>query len=168
MTTLSRTKTPRPSRDDARDTNPTHQVVSLPAASAGSPAATIWELARFCVVGASGYIVNVTVYAFLIHAGVHYISAAVGAFAVAVTNNYTWNRLWTFRGSPGGLYDEGIRFLVVSLAALGAGLLLLQLMVGLHVEKLAAQAIAIVAVSPISFLASKVWAFARPQPAATG
>jgi dolichol-phosphate mannosyltransferase len=127
---------------------------------------TTWELARFCVVGASGYVVNVSVYAFLIHAGVDYVSAAAGAFAVAVTNNYIWNRLWTFRGSPGGFYDQGLRFLLVSLAGLGAGLLLLQLMVGLHVDKLAAQAIAIVAVSPLSFLASKVWAFARPQTAA--
>jgi putative flippase GtrA len=129
---------------------------------------TSWELARFCAVGASGYVVNVSVFSLLIHAGADYVSAAAAAFAVAVTNNYTWNRLWTFRGSPGRFYDQGLRFLLVSLAALGGDLLLLQLIVGLHVDKLAAQAIAIVTVSPLSFLASKTWAFARPHAAATG
>src|SRR5262249_52010586 len=54
-----------------------------------------WEqLVKFCVVGASGYVVNLAVYALLVRrAHVHYIPAAAASFAVAVTNNYTWNRL---------------------------------------------------------------------------
>ena len=62
-----------------------------------------WEqLVKFCVVGASGYVVNLAVYALLLDVvGLHYISAAVGSFLVAVTNNYTWNRLWTFRAAAG-------------------------------------------------------------------
>src|SRR5918992_5689790 len=56
------------------------------------------QLAKFCAVGGSGYIVNLTVYALLLKgAGIHYLLAAVGSFLVAVTNNYTWNRVWTFR-----------------------------------------------------------------------
>ena len=33
----------------------------------------------------------------LLHAGLHYLVAATCSFLVAVTSNYTWNRLWTFR-----------------------------------------------------------------------
>ena len=43
-----------------------------------------WEqLAKFCVVGASGYLVNLAVYASLLKgAGVHYLPAAVASFLV--------------------------------------------------------------------------------------
>ena len=44
-------------------------------------ASGVWELVRFCVVGASGYLVNLSVYAILIHAGLHYLPAAVGSFS---------------------------------------------------------------------------------------
>ena len=52
------------------------------------------------MVGATGYAVNLAVYTALVKgADVHYISAAIGSFVVAVTNNYTWNRHWTSGGS---------------------------------------------------------------------
>ena len=58
------------------------------------------QLIRFCVVGASGYVVNLAVYTLLLKAGdVHYLLAATGSFLVAVTSNYTWNRLWTSAAS---------------------------------------------------------------------
>ena len=46
--------------------------------------------------------------------------AAACSFVVAVTNNYLWNRLWTFRGQRGHVAYQGMRFLVVSVVALGA------------------------------------------------
>ena len=55
------------------------------------------QLGKFCAVGAVGYLVNLAVYAALLHAGVHYLLAATCSFLVAVTSNYIWNRLWTFR-----------------------------------------------------------------------
>ena len=119
------------------------------------------ELVKFCVVGASGYLVNLGVYTVLVRAGLHYLPAAVASFAVAVANNYTWNRLWTFRQSRGGLYDQGVRFLTVSLFSLGANLVILHGLVALHADKLAAQAVAIVLVTPFNFLGSKLWAFGR-------
>jgi putative flippase GtrA len=121
------------------------------------------ELLRFALVGASGYIVNLVVYAGLVQTGLHYLPAAIGSFAIAVVNNYSWNRMWTFRSRRGSIYDQGLRFLIVSLCSLGANLLLLQGMVGIHADKLVAQAIAIVLVTPLNFLGSKLWAFARPQ-----
>ena len=122
-----------------------------------------WEqLAKFCVVGASGYLVNLAVFAALLNgAGVHYLPAAVGSFLVAVASNYTWNRLWTFRGERGGVAYQGLRFLVVSTVALLANLLVLYLLVKGGLGAFPAQAIAIVIVTPLNFLGNKLWSFRR-------
>lgn len=118
------------------------------------------QLLKFCVVGASGYAVNLGVYTALVHvASVHYLPAAVCSFAVAVTSNYTWNRLWTFRGQRGNIALQGAKFLIVSLAALGANLGVLAILVALGVSEVPAQALAIIVVTPLSFLGNKLWSF---------
>jgi putative flippase GtrA len=121
------------------------------------------QLAKFCAVGASGYAVNLAVYALLLDAGVHYLQAAALSFVVAVTNNYTWNRLWTFRGERGHVAYQGLRFLVVALCALAANEVLLAGFVWFGLDKVLAQAIAIVLVTPINFVGNKLWSF-RPRP----
>ena len=92
----------------------------------------------------------------------HYNLAAACSFLVAVTNNYTWNRLWTFRGQRGHVGYQGLRFFVVSLLALGANELLLDRLVALRRRaRSSAQAIAIVLVTPINFVGNKLWSFRR-------
>ena len=120
-----------------------------------------WEqLVKFCVVGGTGYVVNLLVFTLLVAVvDAHYIPAAVGSFLVAVTNNYTWNRLWTFRAQRGHVAWQGMRFLVVSTLALGANLLVLHLLVTLGLGEVLAQAIAIVLVTPINFVGNKLWSF---------
>ena len=118
------------------------------------------ELVKFCLVGTSGYAVNLWVFSFLVLvAGVHYIPAAVCSFLVAVANNYTWNRLWTFRDHRGGVAYQGLRFLVVSTLALGANLLVLEFLVRVGLGEVVAQAIAIVLVTPVNFVGNKLWSF---------
>jgi dolichol-phosphate mannosyltransferase len=121
------------------------------------------QLVRFCLVGASGYVVNLAVYTLLLKgAGVHYLAAATASFLVAVTSNYTWNRLWTFRGQRGHVAYQGLRFLVVSTIALCANLLALHLLVTYgDLGKVLAQAIAIVLVTPWNFVGNKLWSFGR-------
>jgi putative flippase GtrA len=120
------------------------------------------QLARFCAVGLSGFVVNLGVYALLVRgAGLHYLLAATLSFLVAVTSNYTWNRLWTFRHQRGHVGYQGLRFFVVSTFALGANLLVLYLLVELGVDKLPAQAAAIVLVTPLNFVGNKLWSFGR-------
>jgi putative flippase GtrA len=148
-------------------------------ATVGRPAATLqpprprlvasllsvrnWQqLGKFCVVGGVGYLINLAVYDALLHEGVHYLVAATCSFLVAVTSNYGWNRLWTFRELRGHFGVQGMRFFVVSLAALGANLFVLHLLIadgGL--AKLPAQAVAIVAVTPLNFVGNKLWSFRR-------
>jgi putative flippase GtrA len=132
------------------------------AASVGLRRPANWvQLAKFCTVGASGYVVNLAVYATLLAFDVHYLLAAVCSFLVAVTNNYLWNRAWTFRHRRGHLVFQGFRFLVVSTVALGANLAFLSALVALGVPKLPAQALAIALVTPWNFVANKLWSFRR-------
>jgi putative flippase GtrA len=121
------------------------------------------QLAKFGVVGISGYVVNLVVYAILLkQAGLHYLLAATGSFLVAATNNYVWNRLWTFRHQRGHVAYQGLRFLIVAVIAYGANLLLLTGLVEVAgVDKIVAQAIAIVLVTPLNFIGNKLWSFRR-------
>jgi putative flippase GtrA len=122
------------------------------------------QLAKFCTVGAIGYAVNLGVYSLLLKvAGFHYLAAAACATLVAIANNYLWNRYWTFRGDRGHFAYQGLRFLVVSLLALGADLLVLQVLVSAGVGKIPAQAVAIVLVTPINFVGNKLWSFRRDR-----
>ncbi len=118
------------------------------------------QLARFCAVGVSGYAINLAVYTALLKwAGLHYLGAAFVSFLVAITNNYWWNRHWTFRGQKGHFAYQGMRFAVVSAVALAANLGILRLLVALGVGKVLAQAIAIIAVTPLNFIGNKLWSF---------
>jgi putative flippase GtrA len=121
-----------------------------------------WEqLGKFCLVGALGYSINLGVYAAVLSTGVHYLVAATCSFLVAVTNNYFWNRLWTFRDRRRGVALQGVQFFVVSLASLGTNLLVLNLIISAGTGKLVAQAIAIVLVTPLNFIGNKLWSFRR-------
>jgi putative flippase GtrA len=120
------------------------------------------QLGKFCAVGAVGYGINLAVYAALLHAGFHYLLAATGSFLVAVTSNYMLNRHWTFRDRRAGIAAQGMRFFVVSLASLGANLLVLHILISFGAGKLVGQAIAIVLVTPLNFVGNKLWSFRRP------
>jgi dolichol-phosphate mannosyltransferase len=122
-----------------------------------------WQLLRFALVGASGWVVNLVVFTLAVHAlDVTYPAAATLAFLVAVTNNFLWNRHWTFRAGHGRAHHQAARFLIVSAAAFLAGLAVLTVLVeAAGLPEVPAQAIAIVAVTPFSFLANKLWSFER-------
>jgi putative flippase GtrA len=125
-----------------------------------------WEqLAQFCVVGAVGYLINLGVYALLLHEGLHYLLAATLSFLVAVANNYWLNRHWTFRERKAGVAAQGMRFFLISVASLGANLLVLHVLIRLGLGKLVGQAIAIVLVTPLNFVGNKLWSFRRPRDA---
>jgi putative flippase GtrA len=120
------------------------------------------QLLKFCVVGASGYVVNLVVYTLLVKTtGVGFVLAAVCSFPVAVTNNYFWNRVWTFRGARGHFGYQGLRFLVVSVLAVGANVCVLIALVALGTGKIPGQAMAIVIVTPLNFVGNKIWTFRK-------
>lgn len=124
--------------------------------------ATWVQLLKFGLVGGSGYLINLGVFALLAGSlGVHHLIAAVCAFGVAVTNNFLWNRYWTFGPGEGPAHFQAARFFAVSLASLGLNLAVLELLVSSHaVGELSAQAIAVAVAMPFNFLGNKLWTFA--------
>ena len=120
------------------------------------------QLVKFCAVGASGYVVNLSVFAAAFGLlGFHHLVAATLAFVVAVTNNFWWNRHWTFAAGDGCPRFQASRFLAVSVSAFLFAVAVLQLLVATGVPELAAQATSIVAATPLNFIGNKMWSFGR-------
>ncbi len=119
------------------------------------------QLVRFVTVGASGYIVNLAVFAACVHLlNIDYRLSAVIAFVVSVFNNFWLNRHWTFDARHAHPMFQAVRFFTVSLVAYGVQLLvLISLVEGPGLSKVMAQAIAIVTATPLSFLGQKLWSF---------
>jgi len=120
-----------------------------------------WQLVKFSLVGGSGFVVNLAVYAFAYSVlALHYLVAGVLAFFVATVNNYLINRYWTFSRGGGPTLGEYGRFLLIGIAALAGNLVLLVFFVErLRVAELPSQAAAIVLVTPVSFVGNKMWTF---------
>jgi putative flippase GtrA len=119
------------------------------------------QLVKFGAVGGSGYVINLVVFGLLAEGlGVHHLLAAVGAFCVAVTNNFMLNRYWTFGAGEGDSGFQGPRFLVVSIGSLVINLVVLQLLVTAgDLSELPSQAIAVAVAMPFNFIGNKVWTF---------
>jgi dolichol-phosphate mannosyltransferase len=122
-----------------------------------------WQLARFTAVGASGYVINLAVFALCVHAlDLDYRVAAFLSFLVALTNNFWWNRHWTFDAGGGHAAQQAFRFLVISVAAFVVNLAVLEVLVSMgDVKKVVAQAIAVAAATPCNFLGNKLWTFSE-------
>jgi putative flippase GtrA len=119
------------------------------------------QLVRFATVGASGYVVNLAVFAACVHLlGIDYRISAVIAFVVSVINNFWLNRHWTFDAKQDHPMFQAVRFFAVSLVAFGfTYVVLVALVSGTGMSKVVAQAIAIAAGTPLSFLGQKLWSF---------
>lgn len=117
------------------------------------------ELIRYCLVGASGYGVNLGAF-WLAGRAIAYLPAFALSFVIAASWNFAWNRRWTFPAGHGKPHHQYARFLTVSGAALAFDLAVLALLVErLGVAKLPAAAITIVIATPISFFGNKLWSF---------
>jgi putative flippase GtrA len=116
------------------------------------------QLAKFGVVGASGYLLNLAIYGLLLGLGAHL--AAVISFVVSAASNYFWNRYWTFAHQRGHFGVQGLRYLIVTLVALVVNQIwLLVFLDWFGWGKLVSQAIAIALIVPVNFLGNKLWSF---------
>jgi dolichol-phosphate mannosyltransferase len=118
------------------------------------------QLVKFGIVGASGYVINLAVFAAFLHWGAGAHVAAAISFVVSAASNYWWNRHWTFVGQKGSFAMQGMRFYVVSAVAFAFNQLWLVIFIDwLGWPELLSQAIAIVLVTPLNFLGNKLWSF---------
>lgn len=86
------------------------------------------RLIKFCVVGCSGMLVDFF-FTWLCKEKFKwnkYISNSIG-FILAATNNYVWNRIWTFQSQNLEVAREYISFIVISLIGLGLNNLIIYL-----------------------------------------
>lgn len=120
------------------------------------------QLVKFGLVGGSGYLINLVVFGVLTGGfDVHHIAAAIAAFAVAVSNNFWWNRHWTFAAGAAAVHFQAARFFAVSIAGLAINLAVLEALVASgSVGDLAAQAIAVAVAMPFNFICNRLWTFA--------
>jgi dolichol-phosphate mannosyltransferase len=120
-----------------------------------------WQLIRFGAVGASGYVVNLAVFAACVHLlQINYKVASVIAFLVAVVNNFWLNRHWTFSAKQDHPGWQAVKFFAVSLVAYGFSyVVLVSLVDDAGLAKVIGQAIAVVAAMPLSFIGQKLWSF---------
>jgi putative flippase GtrA len=78
------------------------------------------QFLRFLVVGGSGTLVDFCIFTLLKMLGVGTLAANTISFAAGTVNNFTWNRLWTFRGARERFWGrQFLQFAVVSLVGLG-------------------------------------------------
>ena len=78
------------------------------------------RLIKFCVVGFSGMLVDFF-FTWLCKEKFKwnkYISNSIG-FVLAATNNYIWNRIWTFQSQGTEIMREYSSFFIISLVGLG-------------------------------------------------
>lgn len=118
------------------------------------------QLIRFAAVGVGGYVVNLAAFAVCLHLiGIDYHVSAVIAYVVSVTNNFWWNRHWTFSAKDGHPMHQGLRFFAVSLVTFGFSYAVLVMLVDGGLSKDLSQAISIAAGMPLNFIGQKFWSF---------
>ena len=151
---------PPPSDEQSRWADRTWEVVRRIHLGTRKPANWV-KLFKFGVVGGSGYVINLIIFAALNQGlDVNHIVAAIGAFVVAVTSNFWWNRVWTFDAAHGHAGFQAARFFAVSLVGLGVNLALLALFVDvLGASEVPSQALAVAIAMPVNFVGNKLWTF---------
>jgi putative flippase GtrA len=125
------------------------------------------QFVKFGLVGVSNTLITLLVYTLLWNLlGVWYVAASAIGFAVGAVNGFLWNRAWTFKGHVGDALTP-VRWFVVQGCGLLVNSALIYLFVdGAGVDKLAAQAVTIVIVTVLTFIANRSWTFRARVPTA--
>lgn len=80
----------------------------------------IYKFIKFGIVGFSGMILDFLI-TYLLKEKLKankYLANSIG-FIIAATNNYIWNRIWTFKSQNNDISIEYINFIMISIIGLG-------------------------------------------------
>jgi putative flippase GtrA len=123
---------------------------------------TNWlQFVRYAAVGVLGWVISISSFALLYHVvGASSFVAAAMAFCLALTNNFLWNRHWTFEASHGPVGFQATRFVIVNVSAFLFSLVVLRLAIDVAgLPPVLSQAIAVVTAAPPNFVAHRIWSF---------
>ena len=123
--------------------------------------ALIVKFLKFCVVGFSGMVVDFgTTWLCKEKFGWNkYLSNSIG-FILAATNNYLWNRLWTFQSTNTNISIEYGKFFLIAAIGLGINNLVVYLLHGkLKLNFYLAKIIAIAVVTIWNFVMNYLFTF---------
>jgi len=122
----------------------------------------ISEFFKFAFVGFVGTALNVCiVYTLTEYFNMYYIQSALFAFCIAVTANFIFNKIWTFKEKIYvRIVHKYINFFLVSLCALVVNIFFLYLFTEfLSIYYIVSQLIAIGIALLINFIGNKIWTF---------
>ena len=116
--------------------------------------------ARFLLVGAGGYLVNIATFAALVAAEVAYVAASVASYLVSNALMYLANRYFTFRLGHAGFWGAYGRYLLVGVVVVALNAAVLALLVeGAGLDETLGQALSLLAVTPVAYVLFKRWTF---------
>lgn len=114
---------------------------------------------RFALVGASNTVVLFVTYGGLLLLGVWYVLAIVAAYVVGIVNGYTLNRLWTFNAGPFTV-SSFLKYAFVQIFGLALTVICTAFFVEVvGVAEIAALPLSWPIVIPMTFFATRSWAF---------
>jgi len=132
---------------------PADPTVPKPLAAAAQPA-------KFLLVGAGGYAVNLGIFAALHATGLQYVLNSIASYFMANALMYLGNRYFTFRLGHEGFWSAYLRYMIVGavVAGLNAGILA-ALVQGTGIDSRIGVAISLLIITPVAFVLFKRWTF---------
>ncbi len=122
--------------------------------------AGVAQPAKFVLVGAGGYLVNLAAFAPLVALDVPYVAASVVSYFISNALMYLGNRFFTFRLGWEGFWSAYLRYMIVGVVVVVLNALVLAALVeGTGVDARIGQAISLLVVTPIAFVLFKRWTF---------
>jgi len=123
----------------------------------------LWKFIKFCIVGAIGLLIDFGITFFLKEKWLFnkYVANSVG-FSLAVLNNYLLNKYWTFQDTNSEIFNQGTKFLIISIIGLLLNNQLIYLLINrnkwnFYVSKL----IAVLLIVLWNFLANYFYTFSK-------
>ncbi len=121
---------------------------------------TFSQPAKFVLVGAGGYVVNLLAFVALYELGTAYAAASVAAYFVSNSLMYLGNRYFTFRLGHDGFWPAYVRYFVVGIVVAALTVAVLAALVELTgLDARLGQGLALLAVTPAAFMLNKRWTF---------
>ncbi|OIO20049.1 MAG: hypothetical protein AUJ37_01350 [Candidatus Magasanikbacteria bacterium CG1_02_41_34] len=122
------------------------------------------QLIRFIFVGSVNMVLSYSIFLICIYFFYfHYTLALIVEYFFGILNSYFWNRRWTFK-SDGNVKKEIRKFIFVYLVMFGLNYVLLSIFIDLiNMRVFFAQMVAIIIITPVTFLAHKMWSFVKKE-----